>query len=279
MSVQLQHPEFATPDKGGPKQISTAAMGTSSFQKDFVASGETATTAAAPPNKAVTPSSTATKTGSGNNNNNSSSNAVSPHVPRGSVEDLDSPPAQSSAAASAVANNTDKSTISNSGAPTTSAGASGKQVRFGASSSSEEDTKESSTTTSSSKRGLVSRRGGRYVSPGRSAIPTSGNTSASAVGGPSKDSVLDYTTYQTPAQKRDGSSNIPALCTANSTGGVVSLPSECEKEKETPSTTDKKSLPQSEENEKTLVSSPIPSSDRVSKSLSDRFNFVISIFG
>jgi len=86
--------------------------------------------------------------------------------------------------------------------------AAGKHVRFGAE---QEDTSKDSET-ATSKRGLVSRRGGRYVSPGRPL--TAANASTPKEGA-----------FCTPKASTDDS--VPALCSTNSVG-IVSLPSECE---------------------------------------------------
>lgn len=89
--------------------------------------------------------------------------------------------------------------------------AAGKHVHFGA----EEESKDDSNT--QSKRGLVSRRGGRYVSPGRPPMAPNTNTGAAA------------TEYNKAFR---GDDSVPSLCSAPSNVGIVSLPSESEKDKD-----------------------------------------------
>jgi hypothetical protein len=57
---------------------------------------------------------------------------------------------------------------------------------------------------SNNQRGVVSRRGGRFSSPGRAA----GNSSSSAA----KETVLEFKTYRSPPRKRDENDTIPSLC-------------------------------------------------------------------
>lgn len=78
----------------------------------------------------------------------------------------------------------------------------GKHVHFGGGGSSQ-----TSGTSSSSKRGLVSRRGGRYGSPAR---PPPTPTSATSSG------VLEFKTYRSPQRKNVENDTIPSLCSTNS---------------------------------------------------------------
>ena len=106
----------------------------------------------------------------------------------------------------------------------------GKQVRFDQDKADETDQKEDvalplskstdspTSNGSGGSRGLVSRRGGRYGSPGR--LP---NSSSGTVG-VKKESVLEYKTYRSPQRRRREtvySDPVPSLCSSHS-GGLAS---------------------------------------------------------
>ena len=79
-----------------------------------------------------------------------------------------------------------------------------KHVRF----DKEEESAVDSPSSTNSQRGLVSRRGGRYASPGR-VVGKPGATK--------EPNALEFKTFQTPVQKKDESDTVPSLCSANST--------------------------------------------------------------
>jgi hypothetical protein len=147
--------------------------------------------------------------------------------------------AQNNAFSSTAANNvvttvTPAASESEKNAASTANITCGKHVRFGAQDGGGKEGAAPATTTSTNKRGLVSRRGGRYVSPGRPPVVTGAGTAA-----PKEAPVVEYKTFRSPPGNSDGSS-VPAICTTNSVG-IVSLPSDCEKEKDTPQRSDVKS--------------------------------------
>ena len=199
MSVQLAAQDFTTPAKGGPgsKLDTAAAYATANdVTKAF--------TAAAP-----TPGATSTST-------TAAANSVTPT--EAGVASKKTVPAAAG------------------GAPGSIVGGS-KHVRFGAEDGkttidkpplSAESPAGSSGAASggNNKRGLVSRRGGRYVSPGR---PITGNNNNAST-----------PTFRTPSSENGGEGNdaVPALCSTNSVG-LVSLPSsECDKDTKESSSND-----------------------------------------
>jgi len=182
MSVQLASQDFTTPDKGGPTKMSApSAMDTPAY----VATTNSDMSNSYPVNS-VTPT--------------EASIAGKKTTPHQTFQHF--PTAVGSA--------------TNTG--------SGKHVRFGAEGSADNKAggdssniptiTEAAATTVASARGAVSRRGGRFVSPGRPMIAA--NAAA---------------TFRTPTAttSKTGSDTVPALSSAGSVG-LVSMPSECEKD-------------------------------------------------
>jgi hypothetical protein len=119
---------------------------------------------------------------------------------------------------------------------------------------------EDSPTSSSSQRGLVSRRGGRCVSPGRTASKPPGG----------QDPILEFKTFRSPPRKRDENDTVPSLC-STSEKAAVAAPATEEiqkiKEKETSSSkneseADRKPLSISCDSSKIETTSPLHSNER-----------------
>lgn len=185
MSLFLAAQDFQTPDKGGPNtKISNLA---STAANKAVKKAYSATTSGPAPTKptaksVVTPAEPANKT-----IGVTSGGLIvggNKHVRFGAEE-------TAKTAATGDSNKNNLAAASSDSSPVNAAAGSG------------------------SKRGAVSRRGGRYVSPGR---PITASQAAS--------------TYRTssPVKTGEGNDTVPTLCSTNSSGGLVSVPSECEKD-------------------------------------------------
>ena len=196
MSVQLASQDFATPDKGGPNNMTVSTVDGNDYQQQQKAAPATASNAPdAQTSTSMTPMEAGQKD-SNNKNSNQRLNAVTPH---GSHP-----------------------------------GTSGKQVRFGADETSHGKPLSSeslATAVSNNRSGVpVSRRGGRFVSPARSMVANTSTPASSSDGEskaaasemtPKEHSVLEYQTFQ--------NDSTPSLRSTNSVG-LVSMPSESEKE-------------------------------------------------
>lgn len=181
MSVQLAAQDFTTPAKGGPNS-----------KLDTAAAYATANDVAKAFTAAPTPGSTT-----------AAANSVTPT--EAGISSKKTVPAAAGATPGNVGGN--------------------KHVHFGAEGGKATTSKPAATESPASgnttaaggnnKRGLVSRRGGRYVSPGR---PITGNNTSTP-------------TLCTPSSKSvEGTDGVPPLCSTNSVG-LVSLPSsECDKD-------------------------------------------------